>query len=1056
MRWFATQFPFARSTAAVRGVLLLVALFVCQPAAGGADSYCDQVEADWLEQADAWRKARFGDPAVPTTKSDAAGAVDGVKNGRYAFHTHREPNPWWQVDLGAEQRIARVVVYNRLDYAPGLHNADHLLLATSLDGQTWTTRHENREHFGGIGGVPPLVIDLCDRPVSARFVRLQIPSSTPIWFHLDEVEVYGAEDPKKNLALGAAADQSSISQWSAARPLGRQPVPTIYPTGEWIGRARALAADLELSGVDVAPFLAELAEAERQLQRQSDQAAEPERRRLYFHVRGVMRRLALGNPLLDFDQLLFVKRFTQETYPDVCLNHMPWVSRPGGDLCVLTMPAADRPPCVRPILNGALGPGHVHGMDLSWDGRRIVFGYAKARGSDPPEGWLDRRTNFDLRRNEEPIHLFEIGVDGSGLRQLTAGQWSDLDPAYAPSGDVVFVSERCGASLQCNEYDKDETSCNLYACRPDGSDVRRLSVSKDGDYLPHALADGTIGYTRWEYQERGWAHVQSIWFIRPDGTGADALFKQHLNDPWALEDVRSIPGTETHRLAAVATGHHTLAAGPVVIVTPSVAMNDPAAIRIVTPGVYPPEGGMSGVPVSEGGVFDHGGTYMHPWPLSERQFLVSYCYGKQTDPTGYALYLIDVFGAKELIYRSGDISCFQPVPLRARPLPPILPHATDPSLDYAVCSLADATRGVEGIKPGQACYLRIANRLQWPYDNTHGGHRYTEKAHPNNWTPVRILGTVPLEADGSAHFKVPTDTAVYFQLLDANGMELRRMRSFISFHPGEHRGCVGCHETRAEAPAGEPFPMALLRDPVAPEPPPWGQRPLSFLRDIQPVFDRHCAGCHGGLRPAGGLDFSGGLTAGPPAGPGFSRPIADYGFNRAFDTIIAHQLVAWSDVNGDAGITQPLAWGSHKSRLVEALRDGPCADRVRLSPDDWQRLVTWIDANAPYHDRFVNKRADRPAYSLPSDEELLGQVRQVHAKRCGACHAADPVTRADWIDLWAPENSRFLAAPLGGACGKVYASRDDPDYQAVLRLVKAGVEKAWQRPRRDLAAVMPR
>ena len=93
-----------------------------------------------------------------------------------------------------------------------------------------------------------------------------------------------------------------------------------------------------------------------------------------------------------------------------------------------------------------------------------------------PEGWLDRRTNFDLRRNEEPIHLFEIGVDGSGLRQLTAGQWSDLDPAYAPSGDVVFVSERCGASLQCNEYDKDETSCNLYACRPDGSDVRRLSV----------------------------------------------------------------------------------------------------------------------------------------------------------------------------------------------------------------------------------------------------------------------------------------------------------------------------------------------------------------------------------------------------------------------------------------------------------------------------------------------------------------------------------------------------------------------------------------------------
>ncbi len=99
-------------------------------------------------------------------------------------------------------------------------------------------------------------------------------------------------EPEKNLALGAAADQSSISQWSAARPLGHEPVPTVYPTGDWIGRARALAADLKLSGVDVTPYLAELAEAERQLQRQSDQAAEPERRRLYFHVRDVMRRLA--------------------------------------------------------------------------------------------------------------------------------------------------------------------------------------------------------------------------------------------------------------------------------------------------------------------------------------------------------------------------------------------------------------------------------------------------------------------------------------------------------------------------------------------------------------------------------------------------------------------------------------------------------------------------------------------------------------------------------------------------------------------------------------------
>lgn len=1020
-----------------------------------ADSHRHQIEADWLQQADAWRKAKYGDPTIPTTQSDAAGAVDGIRNGLYAFHVGHQANPWWQVDLGKEYVINRIVVYNRLDYAPGLHNADRLNVLTSLNGKQWTVQHENRKHFGGVSGAPPLEVRFRRPGVRAQFLRLQIPSSAPIFLHLDEVEVYGPDAPNKNIALGCPADQSSLSPWSVARDLGQEPVSIVFPTEDWLRRARRIASHLQAAGVDVKQIVDELALAADDLPENPTDAPEPERRRIYLQVRGLVRRLVFANPLIDFDKLLFVKRFTQETYPDVCLNHMPWVSRPGGDLCVLTWKGVDAQPEVRPILNGALGPGHVHGMDLHWDGKRIVFGYAKAKSSGPPQGWLDRRTNFDLRRNEEPIHLFEVNVDGTDLRQITDGQWSDLDPTYAPNDDIVFVSERCGASLQCNEYDKDETSCNLYVCKPDGSEIRQMSVSKDGDYLPHTLADGTIGYTRWEYQERSWAQIQSVWFIRPDGTGADALFKQHLNDPWAIEDARSVPDHETNQLVAIACGHHTLAAGPVVVVTPSVAMNDPAAIRIVTPGVHPPEGGMSGTAVDEGGVDDHGGFYMHPWPLSDRHFLASYCYGSQTDPTGYALYLIDVYGTKELLYRSDEISCFHPMPLRRRPRPPVLPDATDRTVDYAVCSLAEVTRGVDGIAPDQAKYLRIAHRLQWPYDNTHGGSRYAEKATPNNWTPVRILGTVPIDPDGSAHFKVPADTPVYFQLLDADGMELRRMRSFISFQPGESRGCVGCHETRAEAPIKGPFPTALIRDPVTPTPPPWGTRPVSFLRDVQPVLDRHCVGCHGGLKPAGGLDFSGGLTASPPRGPGYAEPIAGYGLNRAFETIIANKLVAWSDIHGDAGVTQPLSFGSHKSRLIQVLRDGPCADRVNLSPSDWQRLVTWIDANAPYHDQFVNKRQPEPAYSLPNDQNLLSEIHAVHSRRCGQCHVADEVTRADWIDLRAPEKSLFLAAPLGNRCGKAYPDPTDDDYQTVLKLIRQAVEKAWRLPRRDLAAIKP-
>ena len=1043
--------------------LVLMAWLLLEGNAGQADpTMCEQIEADWLRQAAAWQQRARNQaqgPSVPSSANgDAAGAVDGVKNGKYGFHTGLQGNPWWQVDLGQPVDIARLVVYNRLDYAPGLHNADRLRILTSEDGKQWTLRHDNQgSHFGGISGAPPLEVAFQKEPVRARFVRLQIPSDQPIFFHLDEVEVYGTEAPEKNLALRCPAAQSSVSQWSTDKLAGRPANAPVELTQHVIQRGRRLAAELRAAGVDTRSHEQVLSEVAARIDGPERDFSNQQLQQLYFKARWAVRRLVFSNPLLAFDKLLLVKRFTQETYPDVCLNHMPWVSRPGGDICILTLAGTEDRPEVRALLDGALGPGHVHGIDLSWDAKRIVFGYARAKTDGPPDGWLDRRTNFDLRRNEEPIHLFEIGVDGGGLSQLTRGQWSDLDPTYLPNGEVAFASERCGYSLQCNEYDKDETSCNLYVMRPDGSHIRRLSASKDGDYLPHCLDDGSIGYTRWEYQERGWAHIQSIWAVRPDGTGADALFKQHLNEPWALEDARSIPGTGSRKLAAIATGHHTLPAGPVVVVTPSVGLNDSAAIRIVTPDVRPPEGGMSGTTVNEGGVPDGSGYYMNPWPLSEKHFLVAYSYAhKQNDPTGYAVYLIDVFGNKELIYRDLEISCFMPIPLRARACPLLVPDVRESDEPHATCAVANVTHGVDGIASRSARYLRISHRLAWPYDNRHGGQRYHEVAHTQgvvpNWTPVRVLGEVPLDPDGSAHFQVPADVPVYFQLLDENHMELRRMRSFISFQPGERRMCVGCHETRAEAPAAQKFPTALLRDPLIPTPPPWGTQPVSFLRDIQPILDKHCAGCHDGLKPAAGLDFSGGLTS--------RRVIPAFAANRAYDTLRVQDLVSRSNIHDDARVTAPLAFGSARSKLVDVLRNGSCGKRVKLSKEEWLHVVTWIDANAPYHDRFINKRAANRPYDLPADGQLLQRIAAVHTRRCQSCHDPAEVTRADWIDLHGPQRSRFLAAPLAKAaggrqqCGQaVYRDQGDQDYRAVSDLLEAACRKAWEYPRRDLAAL---
>ena len=1135
---------------------------------------------------------------------DAAGAVDGVKNGAYGFHTGQEIGPWWQVDLGASQPIARVVIYNRQDYQPGLRLADNLVVLTSDDLKQWTLRYSNDgKPFGGVKEGRPLEVTFKGDPVRARYVRLQIKRPDPVYLHLDEVEIYGPADGARNIAMKQPASQSSLSSWSRGmqngEPLVRfgrfevafaadssaavtinktlataeqakvlregnrtfvtlalpiaeagQPVNEtlsttsraahlLYAT-DWQVRSQAGAAlgfgknrltvefsgpakldppvELEVQSLalpragtvrqsimkktldkpgvfavefqiaqeggagvfvvarqgggqariqPVATFIvppiqetltraARLAEdqnlpvppAVQGLRTQASALEQQEvlngpqpqaREELCRQARWLARQVAFASPLVKFDRLVFVKRFTQETYTDICLNHLPWVSRPGGDICVLSPVSPDGQ--VRNVINGALGPGHVHGMDLWYDADRIVFGYARSKTDQPPTGWLDRANTYELHKTAEPTHIFEIGLDGTGVRQLTSGQWSDLDPTYLPSGEIAFASERCGSSLQCNGYDNDETSCNLYAMKPDGSKIHRLSASKDGDYMPHTFDDGTIGYTRWEYQERGWANIQSIWYMRPDGTGADALYKQHMNNPWALEDTRSIPGADNKKLVSIAAGHHTLAEGPVVVIDPTRGINNPLGIGIVTPGVQPPEGGMDGVVVPEGGVLDAGGTYMTPWPLSEKHFLASYCYAGQAHNTGFGLYLIDVYGTKELIYRDDKISCFIPMPLRQRTKPPVLAEQTDPTRNYATCNVSTIGVGSESIPPGTVKYLRIAQGVGWPYDNKYGGHRYEPDG---NWTPTRILGTVPVQPDGSVSFVVPPDQAFYFQLLDANMMEVRRMRSFISFQPGENRSCVGCHETRALVPVSGSLPTALRDKPSIPVPPPWGsERPISFLADVQPVLDRNCVQCHSGTKPAGGMDFYGGLTA---------------RHNRAYDTIDLGGLVERSPMGDDAKITQPMAFGSHKSRIIAVLTDVNHSKRLKLTQDDRLRLVTWVDANAAYHHSFINKRPEVPPYDLPADTALLGQIKEVNTRRCVACHNAQDISRLDWIDIRQPDKSLFLAAPLMGANGKckgVYKNVNDADYQALLKVVREAVKKAWEKPRRDLTALKP-
>ena len=296
----------------------------------------------------------------------------------------------------------------------------------------------------------------------------------------------------------------------------------------------------------------------------------------------------------------------------------------------------------------------------------------------------------------------------------------------------------------------------------------------------------------------------------------DAIYKQHIEGgPMSLREARQIHGQR--KLVAIACGHHNFDQGAVFLADYGQGINTAAAMRNVTPGVSGTEGGYGGVkPVPEGGVQDRGGHYMFPYPLSDKSFLAAYSYKRPERMAGqnYSLYYIDVWGNKELIHRDKQLSVAFLTPVRKTPRPPVMPElpvASAPGPRHAVAAVSNVHAHWPDVAGGTIKYLRISQKVPWPCVRDEDKTCGFNDLHwmPAAWEPVfgmwdwgtaRVIGIVPVEADGSAHFQVPADQTVYFQALDENFLELRRMRSNVTFSAGETRTCIGCHESKAVAP----------------------------------------------------------------------------------------------------------------------------------------------------------------------------------------------------------------------------------------------------------------
>jgi hypothetical protein len=712
-----------------------------------------------------------------------------------------------------------------------------------------------------------------------------------------------------------------------------------------LSRTRLLLADLSEMGAgpDLEPermFLGHLESQAGAL----DSLDEGQRTELYLRIRRLSRTLALKNPLVAGRPVVFLKRrrFICQMLHEYNGYYYDYGNIAGGGVYVLSAPGASLE--ITDLIKGRLPKGNYTTLSLSYDAKTIYFAFAR-RSEGKPDYYSPDRNGF---------HVHAMDADGGNLRQLTSGAFDDFDPCPLPDGGIAFMSSRRGGFTRCNNPWEPLSTYNLHRMNADGGGIATLSFHETNEWHPSVLNDGRIVYIRWDYVDRSAANYHGLWVANPDGTNPAAVFGNYTQRINACYQPRAVPGST--KIAFLAGAHHADVGGSLILLDPARAGLDAAtgedhfdSLEVLTPEVCFPEA--PGWPR----------TYYHgPWPLSEKYFLVAFSRdplpgmgpGVEAD-TRTGLYYFDRFGNLELLYEDKDISCMYPIPLTARPMPPVVPGELDESLgdegEFFVSDVRLSHFPMPADRPIKT--LRIYQVL--PKASTHIANQ-PRIGHANAESARMLLGTVPVEADGSAYFRVPAKKPVYFQGVDASGRAVQTMRSVTYLQPGERRGCVGCHEPRNSSLEMSVRALAMGRPASVIEPGPEGTLPFSFPLLVQPVLDRNCVRCHDGStgRDKSPLDLRG--PGNLPVNHGQDAPAAKEGtFTKAYKNLGPY--VRWYEWGGSSireiG-TRPGEGAVDMSPLSEIIRDKTHRGQVKLSAEDAERLNVWLDGNVPFYGTY--------------------------------------------------------------------------------------------------------
>ena len=713
---------------------------------------------------------------------------------------------------------------------------------------------------------------------------------------------------------------------------------------------------------------------------------------------------------LGFEEIVFVKRkpySSDHYYTDINNGTSPDRFLPENGIYVYNL----RTRSERAVVTAAQmpgGKGFLGKISLSFDARKVVFDFRETPGSG--------------------FRIWEVNTDGTGLRQVLpppkdeaakVARWGrpwhtdDIHPNYLADGKIIFSSTRCEHTVLCGGS-ASLVAPVLHRMDPDGTHVEQLSRSPVSEFCPLVLDDGRVMYHRWEYVDKGARVAKTIWTMNPDGTGAREIYGVADDTTTVYMYPQPIPGGD-RRLVCVGTCHFPQGGclGAIMLIDykkgvrvrgpdpdqPDYVQGDSRySVTNITPHVFIQRRTEPGwFFLTKEGKYVHdregrqGHLYTHPFPVSDREFLVSFKVNPSDHYKGvanaYALYLLDVDGRHRLVHRDEKLSCWHPLPLVARRVPPRLEPSRHPEYaagNQALCILTDVYHGMEGVARGEVKWLRINEAVPRYWDT---GRRWGHSLSSSSWKaalwPRVQWGVVPVEKDGSAHFVVPADRSIFLQALDEDFREIQRERTYVNYRPGEVRSCTGCHGqgTRAATSIGSATPIALARAPSTPQPQPCdlvaaggdgrAGQVIHYPTDIQPIFDAKCVSCHGPSEPAGGLRLTGEITL--------------Y-YNTSYEELARKRLAGpiipefTSFLQGDRGnyngaFLPPRSLGCAKSPMIDVLTD---PKHPKNAKDDHAKMLTktelmvlsrWVDTNYQFYGSYYGRHHPhwvKPDPSVPT------------------------------------------------------------------------------------------